>query len=78
MLEKGGDMKCPYLTRTVTVIAHQEPFVKEYELEDDDGNTITNLVTIDGPTVELTTEQHSDCIEEDCAAWYDGRCGYRK
>ena len=67
-------MKCPYLVKTISVSVPGEPEVIEYEPENEDVET---QIIVNSRVTDITTEQHSDCIEEDCAAWYDGRCGYR-
>lgn len=57
--------KCPFLIETVRVEQWQQS-------ADDENSTIAG----NGGTVISEKEKHTDCLEHECGAYYDGRCHY--
>lgn len=58
-------MKCPYaVTRKL-----MQKTVYTY---DDDGQQV-----IEQQTFETNLAEYVKCLEHECAAWQNGRCGYR-
>ena len=57
-------MKCPY-----TVDSHQHT-QDTYEY-DDEGRVVAEIRKV------IEKRPFVDCVENNCAAWSDGRCNYR-
>mgnify|MGYP007069884314 CR=1 FL=1 len=59
-------MKCPYKQSTLTQADRTV-----YDLIDEETG-----VSKGSGTLIQTTYEYCDCIEDECAVWYDGRCHY--
>ena len=59
-------MLCPYNLRCETQ-------VQRWQQNPDDNQTLT-----DGATITRTFYKYMECKQEDCGAFYNGRCYYNK
>lgn len=57
--------KCPYLTKKTRIEKFQQSPNEDNE----------NMVS-DGTTTICEKEEHTNCLEHECGAYYDGRCHY--
>ncbi len=58
-------MKCPFLIKRTRVEKWQQS-------PDDDNTTIVG----NGTTIISEEEKHTDCLQHECGAYYNGRCHY--
>lgn len=65
-------MKCPYLINEVVSKRLHKPSIIEYEADDGDNYVITAH-----DTTKSTLRYFADCLQEECACFYDGRCNKR-
>lgn len=81
-MSKGYKLKCPFLTRVVTI---SQPIYKNVTIEelDEEEQEYYSVCSDDGDVLyldeykgsyEIMTENHMDCIKEECAMWEDGKC----
>ena len=59
-------MLCPYLLKT-------ETHIEMWEQKPDENGVVEN-----GITVRKQEYVYSECQKENCGAYYDGKCNYRK